>query len=348
MALTGHALAGWNEEMRSAYLYRVIAEVEKDTPRARLFRKLASEAESQAAIWAQSARENGAAAPASYAPDLRTRIVERIVRRFGPRGASPILAAMKVRGLSIYSHAQPGHPRPTSIEEMRKRHRDSRTGGNLRAAVFGVNDGLVSNLSLILGVAGASSNNKFVLLSGAAGLLAGAFSMAAGEYVSVRSQREMFEYQIGLEREELAVYPAEEAQELALIYEARGLPEDEAAALATSTLADTDKALDTLAREELGLNPDELGSPWAAAISSFISFATGAFVPLAPFLFIQSDRALGGSILLTACALFAVGAIISLFTGRGALHSGLRMLAIGGAAGALTYGIGHLLCVTLT
>ena len=347
MASTGHAVAGWNEEMRSAHLYRVMAEVESGTPRARLFRKLANEAESQAAIWAKSAEQEGDAVPASYMPDLRTRIVERIVRRYGPRATRSILAAMKVRGLSVYSHAQPGHPRPTSIEEMRKRHRESGTGGNLRAAVFGVNDGLVSNLSLILGIAGASSNNRFVVLSGIAGLLAGAFSMAAGEYVSVRSQREMFEYQIGLEREELALYPAEEAQELALIYEARGLPEDEAAALATSTLADTEKALDTLAREELGLNPDELGSPWGAAISSFISFATGAFVPLAGFLFSQGGKALAGSILLTGCALFAVGATISLFTGRSALRSGLRMLAIGGAAGALTYGIGHLLGVSL-
>jgi VIT1/CCC1 family predicted Fe2+/Mn2+ transporter len=255
---------------------------------------------------------------------------------------------MKVRGLSVYSHAHPGHPRPTSIEEMAKRHRGVATGGNLRAAVFGVNDGLVSNLSLILGVAGASSNNTFVLLSGVAGLLAGAFSMAAGEYVSVRSQREMFEYQIGLEREELAEYPAEEAQELALIYEARGLDKDDAAALATSTVANKDRALDTLAREELGLNPDELGSPWGAATSSFLSFAAGALVPLAPFLALNDHTALATSIALTAAALFAVGATISLFTGRSALRDGSRMLAIGGVAGALTYAIGRLLGVSLS
>jgi VIT1/CCC1 family predicted Fe2+/Mn2+ transporter len=348
MSTAQAAIHGWTEEMRSAHLYRVIAQTETGTPREQLFRSLAAEAESQAAIWAASARAKGAAVPVSFAPDLRTRIVERLVGRYGARATRSILAAMKVRGLSVYSHAHPGHPRPTSIEEMAKRHRGVATGGNLRAAVFGVNDGLVSNLSLILGVAGASSNNTFVLLSGVAGLLAGAFSMAAGEYVSVRSQREMFEYQIGLEREELAEYPAEEAQELALIYEARGLDKDDAAALATSTVANKDRALDTLAREELGLNPDELGSPWGAATSSFLSFAAGALVPLAPFLALNDHTALATSIALTAAALFAVGATISLFTGRSALRDGSRMLAIGGVAGALTYAIGRLLGVSLS
>lgn len=347
MAAADAALESWADEMRSVHLYRVIAAAERGTPRERLFTSLAAEAESQAEIWARSARAAGGAVPASFAPDARTRIVERLVRRYGPRALRPVLAAMKVRGLSVYTHAQPGHPRPTSIADMKARHRNVGSGGNLRAAVFGVNDGLVSNASLILGVAGASSGSTVVLLSGVAGLLAGAFSMAAGEYVSVASQREMFEHQIGLERKELAEYPAEEAQELALIYAARGLAEDEAAALATATVADQERALDTLAREELGLNPDELGSPWGAALSSFLSFAAGAFVPLAPFLVARGDRALLGAIALTGVALFAVGATISLFTGRSAAAQGARMLAIGAAAGAATYGIGRLLGVSL-
>jgi VIT1/CCC1 family predicted Fe2+/Mn2+ transporter len=157
----------------------------------------------------------------------------------------------------------------------------------------------------------------------------------------------MFEYQIGLERKELAEYPAEEAQELALIYEARGLPPDEAAALATTTIADPARALDTLAREELGLNPDELGSPWGAAAASFLSFAVGALIPLAPFIVLPGGGALGISIGVTAVALFVVGAAISLFTGRSAVRDGLRMLAIGALAGALTHGIGRLLGVSL-
>jgi VIT1/CCC1 family predicted Fe2+/Mn2+ transporter len=197
-------------------------------------------------------------------------------------------------------------------------------------------------------VAGATADAKLIALSGVAGLLAGAFSMAAGEYVSVRSQREMYEYQIGLEREELAEYPEEEAAELALIYQARGLPEEEAKRLADAMIADPVRGLDALAREELGLNPDELGSPGGAAISSFLSFAAGALIPLLPFLTAGGDIALIACIAASAVALFVVGAALSLFTGRHALRGGLRMLGIGAAAGALTYSIGSLLGVSLS
>ena len=342
MSAGDHSLNGWREEMRSAYLYRVMAEAESGTPRAGLFRGLAVEAESQAQIWA---REAGAAVP-EYVPDLRARMVAALVRRHGPRALRAVLVAMKVRGLSVYSHAAPGHPVPTSLDEVGKRHHGV-SGGNLRAAVFGVNDGLVSNASLILGVAGASANSSIILLSGVAGLLAGAFSMAAGEYISVRSQREMFEHQIGLERDELAQYPEEEAEELALIYAARGLAREDALKLAKAIIADPAQALDTLAREELGLNPEELGSPWGVAMFSFLSFAGGALVPLLPFLGLAGDRALPVSIAFTALALFAIGAAISLFTGRSALRDGLRMLFIGAVAGALTYAIGKLLGVGL-
>ena len=342
MAADEHRLQAWREEMRSAYLYRVMAEAESGTSRAELFHRLAREAESQAGIWA---RESGTA-PAEYEPDLRARIAASLVRRHGPRRLRPMLVAMKVRGLSVYSHAAPGHPQPTALEDVGERHRGI-GGGNLRAAVFGINDGLVSNASLILGVAGAAPESSLILLSGIAGLLAGAFSMAAGEYVSVRSQREMFEHQIGLERDELAQYPEEEAEELALIYAARGLARDDALKLAKAIIADPAQALDTLAREELGLNPEELGSPWSAAGFSFVSFGAGALVPLLPFLALGGSAALAASIGITALALFGVGAAISLFTGRGALRDGLRMLAIGAAAGALTYSIGKLVGVSL-
>jgi vacuolar iron transporter family protein len=339
-----HSKEGWHEEKRSAYLYRVMAEAEAGTPRAELFRGLAAEAEGQAAIWA---RQTGAAEP-KYAPDLRARMVAALVRRHGPRALRSVLVAMKVRGLSVYSHAAPGHPVPTTLEEVGKRHRGVGGGGNLRAAVFGISDGLISNASLILGVAGASANSSVILLSGVAGLLAGAFSMAAGEYVSVRSQREMFEHQIGLERDELAQYPDEEAEELALIYAARGLAREDALKLAKAIIADPAQALDTLAREELALNPEDLGSPWGVAIFSFLSFAAGALMPLLPFFALSGGRALVISIGVTALALFTVGAAISLFTGRSALRDGLRMLLIGAAAGALTYAIGKLLGVSLT
>jgi len=335
---------GWREEKRSAHLYRVIAECERGTPREALFRSLAVEADGQAEIWR---RLSGVESMPAYRPDARTRIVAGLLGVRGPRGMRAILTAMKVRGLSVYSHAAPGHPAPTSIEDMASRHRGMGTSGNLRAAVFGVNDGLISNLSLILGVAGATSNASVILLSGVAGLLAGAFSMAAGEFVSVRSQREMFEYQIGLERRELEQYPQEEAEELALIYAAKGMPKDQALELARRIIADPERALDTLAREELGLNPEELGSPWGAAWSSFASFAIGAAIPLLPFLLSTGSSALYVSIALTAVSLFGVGAAISLFTGRNALRDGLRMLCIGAAAGGVTFAVGKLMGVSL-
>jgi VIT1/CCC1 family predicted Fe2+/Mn2+ transporter len=178
-------------------------------------------------------------------------------------------------------------------------------------------------------------------------MLAGAFSMAAGEYVSVRSQREMFEQQIAAEREELAEYPEQEQAELALIYAARGLEPDEAGRLAARIFANPEHALDTLAREELGLDPDALGSPAIAALSSFGAFAFGALVPVAPFLLDAGGLAQVASIALTALALFGVGAAISLFTGRNALGGGLRMLAIGGGAGLATYAIGRAFGVAL-
>lgn len=340
-------LDNWREEKRSAYLYRVVAAAEAGTPRQALFEELAIGAETQAAIWARHAQAAGRTLPAAYAPDLRARIVAGLTRRLEPRALHGVLAAMKVRGLSIYTKSEPGHHRPGAGVEHRHRGGSAESGGNLRAAVFGVNDGLISNASLILGIAGATADSRMVLLSGVAGLVAGAFSMAAGEYVSMRSQREMFEYQIGLEREELDHYPEEEAEELAQIYAARGLEKNAARRLAQSLIADPEKALDTLAREELGLNPEDLGSPWGAAVFSFAAFACGAAIPLLPFVAGVGAGSLSVAMVLSAGALFGVGALISLFTGRNAFFSGARMLAIGIAAGAVTWSIGTAVGVTL-
>ena len=335
----------WREEQGAAYLYRVLAEIEAGTPREKLFTALGREAESQSAHWARRAQAAGLIVPA-FVPSLRMRIVAALSRRYGPKSMRTVLAAIKVRGMSVYIGSDMGHAAPDPNTGMERRHRGLSGGGNLRAAVFGVNDGLVSNASLILGVAGATSQPGMILLSGVAGLLAGAFSMAAGEYLSVRSQREMYEYQIDLERDELAEYPEEEASELALIYEARGLSKDEARRLADSMVADPVRGLDALAREELGLNPGELGSPWGAAFSSFVAFAVGATLPLLPFA-VHLNNALRWAIGLSAVGLFAVGATLSLFTGRRAAQGGLRMLLIGSAAGASTYLIGKMLGVTL-
>ena len=329
----------WFHERESAWLYRVVAACEDDPRHRRLFTTLAEAAEHQAGLWVARLGEEPA-----FRPSLRARIVARLVRRLGPRQMKGVLIAMKLRGMSVYtaSVAASGHEMPTSVTEVGKRHRGV-GGGNLRAAVFGINDGLVSNAALILGVAGAAASNEVVLMAGTAGLLAGALSMASGEYVSVRSQREMYEYQIGLERAELEEYPDEEAEELALIYEARGVEIGKAREITRTLITNPKHALDTLAREELGLNPDDLGQPWTAALASFVSFAVGAVLPLLPFLLpIRAPARLPTAIGLALAALFGIGLSLSLFTGRNALWGALRMMLIGGGAGACTWLAGKL------
>src|SRR6266496_2509944 len=222
------------------------------------------------------------------------------------------------------------------------------SSGALRAAIFGVNDGLVSNLSLVMGVTGGQADRKFILLAGLAGLLAGAFSMGAGEFISVTSQRELFQREIALESEEIVAMPDEEANELALIYRAKGIGREDAEALAKRIMRDHDTALDTMAREELGLNPEELGSPTRVAASSFASFAIGAVLPVLAWMFSAGTAAFATSIILSALALFLVGAGISLLTGRSAIRSGIRQLLVGGAAAVATFGIGRLIGVSVS
>jgi VIT1/CCC1 family predicted Fe2+/Mn2+ transporter len=334
------AADSWYHEKESAWLYGAVAAAETDPRKRELFLKLAAAAEDQATCWLATRPELKPA----FSPALRARIVARLVKRLGPRRLRSVLAAMKLRGLSVYSGSEPPAPHalPTTVAEVGKRH--SSAGGKLRAAVFGASDGLVSNAALVMGVAAAGSDFHSVQIAGAAGLLAGALSMAAGEYVSVRSQREFYEHQMDLERKELAEYPEAEAEELALIYNARGIEMDEARRISAVLLSRPEQALDVLAREELGLNPNDLGSPYAAAGSSFLAFAAGATVPLVPF-FAGLDRtiAIFASAGVTAFMLFAVGIVLSLFTGRGAFRGGLRMLLIGGGAGIAAWAVGKLL-----
>jgi vacuolar iron transporter family protein len=219
--------------------------------------------------------------------------------------------------------------------------------GALRAAVFGLNDGLVSNLSLIFGFAGAGVDHAVVVLAGVAGLLAGAFSMAAGEYVSMKVQRELFERLIHLEAHEIGTDPDAEREELAGIYTERGIPRELAEEVSEAVMRDPRLALDTHAREELGLDPSELGSPWAAAGSSFVFFAVGAIIPVLPFLVTEGTAAVVASAALSGLALFTAGALLTRVTGRNPLLSGLRMLAIGAGAATVTYLVGSLLDATV-
>ena len=353
-------------ERDDAALYEVLANAERDPARRDIFRELAEVERGHAATWEGRLRADGVD-PGPDRPSRRVRFLGWLARRFGARAVLPLVGGLERDASTRYAtqtgaatemaRAERSHERVvaalqgpslggshTDIAAEEPWHRFG-TSSNLRAAVFGINDGLVSNLSLVMGVAGASAEPRFVLLAGVSGLLAGAFSMAAGEYISVRSQVELFERQIALERQELEQLPEEETAELALIYRAKGVPPELATQVARSIVSKPDRALDTLAREELGLDPENLGSPWGAALSSFAAFAVGAVVPVLPYFFAGGRTAFVASAVASAVALLLVGGIISLFTGRSAVVSGLRMLGIGAAAAAVTFGIGRLIGV---
>ena len=368
-------MRNFNDESGSAAIYQVLSEIEKDTRLAEVYRRMAETERAHAAHWVEKIQADGQPAPV-FRPTWRQRTLLWLARRFGAAMVLPSMQAMEREGSSGYaqqaggvagaptthmasqerSHAMlisqittslGGGMEGGALAVLEGRHRS--TGGNaLRAAVLGANDGLVSNLSLVMGVAGATLNNKTVLITGLAGLLAGAISMALGEWLSVQSSRELYTHQIQVETAEIAQHPEEEAEELALIYEARGLPREQAQTLAQSIVANPDSAVETLAREELGIDPGELGgSAWEAALTSFILFAIGAVIPVSAFMFLAGMTAVYVSIAFSVVALFLLGAVITLFTGKPVWFSGMRMVIFGLLAAAVTFGIGRLIGVSL-
>jgi VIT1/CCC1 family predicted Fe2+/Mn2+ transporter len=360
--------AHWADEQDGAALYRALAEGAEAEQR-EIFLALAAAEERHARHWAAKLVELGLPEPRpeEHRPSPRTRLLIWLARRFGPRAVLPIVERAEIADATHYDDVPAAKPQMAVDERIHARvlaslspatvrggivrgerwHRGDASGA-LRAAIFGANDGLVSNLALVMGVAGGQASGRLILLAGVAGLLAGAFSMGAGEYVSVRSQRELFEREIELEAEEIRVMPEEEQNELALIYRAKGIPKEEAEALAKSIFSDPAHALDTKAREELGLNPEELGSPWGVAVSSFVSFALGAIVPVIPYVIGSGVAAFWAAVAAAAVALFAIGAGVGLLTGRSFVRGGLRQLFIGALAAAATFGIGRLIGVSVT
>lgn len=363
--------ANWQDEINSAYLYRTLAETEKQPQLAEVYRRLAQVEEDHATFWEDKLAQAGQPVTART-PGWRPRVLGWLARRFGPQFVLPTMRGLEGVGGQGYDQQAETKATPLAAEErsharllrtitgslrggleggaiaqLEGRHRAA--GGNaLRAAVLGANDGLVSNLSLVMGVAGAELSGQSILVTGLAGLLAGAGSMALGEWLSVQSSRELFQHQIAIEAQELAERPAEEQEELTLIYQAKGLSETQARELAGQLLSNQSSALDTLAREELGVDPEELGgSAWEAAVTSFILFAMGAIVPVIPFVFLSGGLAVLTSLVLSAVGLFIIGASITLMTGRSVLYSGLRMVLFGLAAAALTFGIGRLIGVSI-
>ncbi len=357
-------------EQNATALYLLLADCEENAALAALYRKLAATEQKHAAFWEGMLRQAGVPSPK---PSLtfRTRMLGFLARRFGAKMVLPTIAGIERTAGGEYdgqsdavdaglarderSHAKifgylSGQAKAIdggALARLEGRHKSA--GGNaLRAGVMGVNDGLVSNFSLVMGVAGATAanatNSHAVLITGIAGMLAGSISMALGEWLSVTSSRELYENQIAIERAELSGDPGAEREELSLIYQAKGMPRAEAEKLAGRLLDDPEKALDTLSREELGINPEDLGgSAWEAALTSFFLFAGGAILPVFPFIFGSGMHAIAWSVALSAAGLFGAGAFITLFTGKGWLWSGTRMVLFGAAAAAVTFGVGRLI-----
>jgi predicted membrane protein (TIGR00267 family) len=363
--------ANRQKEIDGAALYRVLADIEKQPQMAEVYKRLSASEEKHAAAWGKKLADLNVKIPAPR-PTQRAQILIWLAKRFGPQFVLPTIAGNEKADSQAYdgqpdteakefSADEKSHARMLSmasqgasgmsggsVAQMEGRHRGG--GGNaLRAAVLGANDGLVSILSLVMGVAGATNSNTDVLIAGMAGLLAGAGSMALGEWLSVQSSRELYEHQIKIEAEEIAESPEEEQEELALIYQSKGLPEDKARELASHMMADKGSILDTLAREELGIDPGELGgSAYEAAFTSFFLFAAGAVFPIFPFFFWTGSTAIYISLTVSGVGLFIIGAAITLMTGRGILFSGARQVVVGLVAAALTFGIGRLIGVSIS
>jgi VIT1/CCC1 family predicted Fe2+/Mn2+ transporter len=351
------------DERDGAALYEGLSRMEKDPERARSFRELAEGERRHAEVWEKKLRREGVELPPER-PTPRIRVLLWLARRLGTSAVLPMVLEGEAGDAAKYT-AQGGDAAPLAAEEraheevlaglgkgqpleargaiaLRERwHRGGR-GGSIRAAVFGVNDGLVSNLSLVLGVAGAGAESQTLVVTGFAGLLAGAFSMAAGEYTSVASQRDILARQVELERREIAEAPEEEAAELALLFRQKGLSAEQASRTAAEILKNPEHALDTLVREELGLDPADLGSPWAAALSSFAMFAVGAAIPVVPFLFLKGNAAAGVASAAAALVLAGVGALVGLLSGTPAWRSAGRMVGLAGLAAGVTWLVGRL------
>jgi len=363
-------LTGLQTEVDAAYLYNRVADTEEDPAIARLFRDLAAIEQDHADHMLAHLQAQGVPAKLP-GPSGRARFLNRLGKILGYEYVIGVLMDLeKSIAVAQTKHKQAqevplsgneqNHVRllqalinnksrvaGEKLSKIEGRHRS--IGGNaLRAAVLGANDGLVSNLSLVMGVAGATDGGNSVLVAGLAGLLAGALSMALGEWISVKSSQELYERQMELEMAEIESNPEGETKELALIYMAKGIPEEQAHQMAGDVMSDKTHAHEILVKEELGINAEELqGSAWEAALASFFLFAAGAILPVAPFFFGGGFRAIAISIGVSTAGLFLIGAAITLFTGRNVWYSGFRQVLFGLAAAAITFGIGKAIGVQI-
>ena len=358
-------------EIDAAFLYTKLAEAEDDAVVSKLYRDLAAIEKSHADGMLQSNKAKGIVLTLPTA-SWRAKTLNLVGKIFGYEyvvsslvETEKVLATKQQKDKRQQNIPLSGHETnhvkileslietksKVSGEKLSKLEgrRHKTVGGNaLRAAVLGANDGLVSNMSLVMGVAGATNGEQGVLLAGLAGLLAGALSMSLGEWISVKSSQELYERQMRLEMEEIENNPETELKELQLIYIAKGIPEGQAKEMAEKIMSDTSHAHEILIKEDLGINAEELkGSAWTAAIASFILFAIGAIIPVIPFFFGSSFVTIAWSLGLSTVGLFLIGSAITLFTGRSIWHSGLRQVLFGLAAASITFSIGKLIGISI-
>jgi VIT1/CCC1 family predicted Fe2+/Mn2+ transporter len=369
MATTARqARAFIQDELDSATLYDALADGEADARLAAVYRRLAAAERRHADHWIDKLRAEGVDV-GPHRLGWRARLLRLIARRFGAAAVVSVVAGQEIADARRYATTtdrapgmdadERGHARALRaiagdrgaegpfVARLEGRHR-AMAGNALRAAVLGANDGLLSNLSLVMGVAGANLDGRDIVITGLAGLLAGAGSMALGEWLSVQSSRELYTRQIAIEADEVRTFPDEEAEELALIYQAKGMPEAQARDVAARLMASEAAAIDTMVREELGIDPQELGgSAFTAAGTSFVLFSVGAAIPVLPFLVSSGAAAVPWALAASGLGLFAIGAAITLLTGRGVIFSGVRQVVVGLSAAGLTFGIGRLIGVSL-
>ncbi len=357
-------------EADASFLYSRIADAEKNTEVAGVFRQLAQIEHEHAVKMLEQIEKQGIAITMPP-PSWRARTLDRIGKIFGydyvigalmdtEKSITQAVVKQKTEQNKPVTGTENNHVvilqtllrnrskvSGESLSRMEGKHKT--VGGNaLRAAVLGANDGLVSNLSLVMGVAGATSGESGVLLAGLAGLLAGALSMALGEWISVKSSQELYERQMSLEMDEIVSNPEGEMKELALIYISKGIPEAMAHEMAQKTISDKDHAHEVLVKEELGINAEELkGSAWEAALTSFFLFAIGAIIPVAPFFWLSGYTSIALSVALSTVGLFIIGSAITLFTGKSIWYSGTRQVIFGLMAAAITFGIGKAIGVSI-
>ncbi len=356
-------------EVDAGYLYQKLAENETDETVANVFDQMSEIEKSHAEAFLK--KEKTGNHPVLPRPSFRAKTLNRIGKIFGydyvlgvlmdtEKSISNAVINTKNKSRLPLTGAETNHvtilrsllereAKVTggNVAKFESRHRS--VGGNaLRAAVLGGNDGLVSNFSLVMGIAGATEGGSGVLLAGIAGLLAGALSMALGEWISVKSSQELYENQMQLEMDEIETDPEGEEKELALIYMTKGIPEAQAHQMAVAIMSNKKDAHEVLVKEELGINPEELkGSAMEAAVYSFILFGIGAVIPVIPFMFTTGVTAILISVAASAFGLFLIGSAITLFTGKSIWYSGFRQVLFGLIAAAITFGIGKLIGVSL-